>query len=313
MFDTVIRVVVLDKNQRPIPGAEVTWKVKHDGITQELGPVTTQGFVDKPAELQIQGELDEPFVEITAKYMQSTKTERINIDKRDLTISLDVSTAQAEPTPAPVTQPAPVLFYALLSIVSLGICILVGWYLVNNKDVMNADTTSARGYFVLLTILGLASAAFLFGSLRSTARLTGQQFGYALDLGGPVVVAVLVVFGGFYLTKPPEEFSFYVRLRGSQPITDAIDTYVWVDFDQRRERRDFTSLGEATFPSIPSRFKNKELPIEFQSAVYKLTSPKSIYKLPDNGIIYLDVEKLPTSGKAKQGAADLCNGSPTIQ
>jgi tetratricopeptide (TPR) repeat protein len=176
--------------------------------------------------------------------------------------------------------------------------------------VRGSAVMSAQGYYVLLAILGLAAAAFLFGALRSTARLTGTQYGYAADLGGPVVIAVLLVYGGFYFTKQPVEFWLTVRLKGDQPITDAADTFIWVDLDARRERREFSTLGEAVITSIPARFRNSGLPIEFQSKVYRLKEEGSVYRIPDNAIIYLNVLKL-TSTERQQN--DICDGSPVVQ
>jgi tetratricopeptide (TPR) repeat protein len=219
-------------------------------------------------------------------------------------------------TPAEVPQqqlrPIAAALYAILSLVSLGIVLFVGHYLLNNPAVMASTTTSARAYYVLLAILGLAVAAFLFGALRSTARLTGNQFGYAIDLGGPVVIAVLVVAGGYYFIRVPEDFVLTVRLRSNPPITNVSKTSILVDLDGRRDRREFTTLGEAIVPSVPARFKGAKFPIQFQSETYRLTAPKTEYEIPDNAVLYLEVEKLANSEEG-QKAPDLCDGSPVIQ
>ena len=78
-----INVSVYDRNDRPIPGAAVTWKVKHKGQELTLGPVTTTGFLNSSADIQIKDEnqLDEPFLDVTASYGGETHRDRISIDK----------------------------------------------------------------------------------------------------------------------------------------------------------------------------------------------------------------------------------------
>ena len=56
-------------------------------------------------------------------------------------------------------------------------------------------------YYIVLLTLGAASAAFLFGVFRSYSQYTGKVIGGNLELGGPVVVFVLVVVGGFYASN----------------------------------------------------------------------------------------------------------------
>lgn len=192
---------------------------------------------------------------------------------------------------AATQQPLAAAAYALVSFISLGICLWAGWYLLTQPIVMGSPETSARAYFVLLAILGLASAAFLFGAMRSSARLTGNVYGYALELGGPVVIAVLVVAGGFFATKQPTEFTLVVRLRGTEAITNTQDTFLKVDLGVRRETAVFES-GQTTILGVPARFLKGELPIEFASKRYRLKDEKGMLKVPSEGIVYLDVVRV---------------------
>ena len=65
----------------------------------------------------------------------------------------------------------------------------------------SSGRSNAQIFYVLLIALGLASAAFLFGAMRSYARMKGKTNYGAYELGGPICVLVLVVLGGFQL--PP--------------------------------------------------------------------------------------------------------------
>jgi hypothetical protein len=189
-------------------------------------------------------------------------------------------------------QPLAAILYAVLSFISLFICIAIGWFLVSNPALIGSSTASARGYFVLLAVLGLACAAFLFGAMRSHAQLTGSHFGAAFEFGGPVVVAILVVLGGFHLTKTADDFSLIIRLRTDEAIADASDSWVQVDLAGRRERREFSRSGEASIPNVPSRFVESEIPIHVDSKIYRLKDPKPQYTIPSNGIVYLDALKV---------------------
>ena len=197
-------------------------------------------------------------------------------------------------------QPLAASAYAFLSLVSLAICIGIGWYLLNSPVVTGSSILSARSYYVFVVILGLAVAAFLFGAMRSRARFTGSHLGSVLELGGPAVGAALVVFGAFSLPKPADEFSLVIRLRSTEPITETNDTWIWVDFDGRRDRRPFSALGEAVVPSIPIRFRDTDLPMEFESKVYRIKNPKSAYRAPESGVIYLEVDKSPVAQTTRQ-------------
>jgi len=62
-------------------------------------------------------------------------------------------------------------------------------------------------YYVLLWVLGITSALFLFGVLPSAASISGRQWGANIEIGGPAALAVLVVLGGYEFAKTPKAFS----------------------------------------------------------------------------------------------------------
>lgn len=66
-FDRVILVYVVDERHDPIAGAKVTWTLTRGGDETTLGPVTTQGFSDRPAKIQFRGRLEEP-IRVTARF-----------------------------------------------------------------------------------------------------------------------------------------------------------------------------------------------------------------------------------------------------
>jgi len=66
-------------------------------------------------------------------------------------------------------------------------------------------------YYIVLIPVGLASAAFLFGALRSSAKYSGKTSYGTIELTGPVVIFCLVVIGGFYFATPDSEFLLTIR------------------------------------------------------------------------------------------------------
>ncbi|HEY4407013.1 MAG TPA: hypothetical protein VGN55_20395 [Xanthobacteraceae bacterium] len=185
-------------------------------------------------------------------------------------------------------QPLSASRYAFVGFCGLALTILVAWYLTQRMEVLAAYGPQA--YYFVLVLLGIAVAVFLFGVLRSTASLKGTQFGYAIDLGGPAVAAVLVVCGGFYFGLPAGEFSLTLFLRGEQPASElAKDAVIVVDIEGRRDRHPISAAGDVTIKGIPSRLRSSEISIGLESKLYRLKDPQITYLIPANAVIYMDV------------------------
>src|SRR6266700_3574539 len=105
-------------------------------------------------------------------------------------------------------------------------------------------------FYICLVALGLCSAGFLFGALRSRAKYKGTLGPGTLELGGPVVVLLVVILlGGQY--APETKTSLIVRLHGPRGRSEQISRgKVTVDLGGDRRERDVTS-GEAQFNEIP--------------------------------------------------------------
>jgi hypothetical protein len=194
---------------------------------------------------------------------------------------------------SPIKQPLRAAWYAGLSILALAVALLVGWYLLNKPDLVMASGGPARGYYVLLVVLGFAAAAFLFGAMRSAARIIGGQIGSAYEFGGPAAIAIAVVAGGL-LVKEPEDFSLTIRLHAADPITDLQDTSARVDMGAHRDERQFSRNGEVIFSDVPVRFLSAELQVELLSKTLELKTPKLTYRIPSGRVLYLDVIRKPT-------------------
>ena len=171
--------------------------------------------------------------------------------------------------PAPPTTWEKVAPFALLSAISflfgVGLLLLLLW---------NAERLVSLGlvgnlYYIVLLPLGLATAGFLFGVLRSYARYTGKQFGGTLELGGPIVGFALVVIGGFYLPKPAaESFDVTVLVRGEKGSHDLVlrnSGMVWMTLGADRRNEKIGDKGQADFKNIPARFRGQEVAISVEA------------------------------------------------
>jgi hypothetical protein len=62
-------------------------------------------------------------------------------------------------------------------------------------------------YYFLLVIVGLIAAGFLFGALKSHAKYSGKVYNGTLELGGPTVLFIIVIYMGIKLASPPGKFT----------------------------------------------------------------------------------------------------------
>ena len=107
--------------------------------------------------------------------------------------------------PEPETKPLSGLAYAVIALIAglLGVSLLL--FYIYQVPKLIASGAQNQVFYILLIPWGLASAAFLFGAMRSYARFTYKHLGSALELGGPVVLFCLVVVGGFKLVPAAAE------------------------------------------------------------------------------------------------------------
>lgn len=63
-----------------------------------------------------------------------------------------------------------------------------------NADLLGRLGLTSNLYYFILLPMGLAAAGFLFGILRSYALYSGKKRGRILELSGPVVAFLLVLW-----------------------------------------------------------------------------------------------------------------------
>jgi len=146
-------------------------------------------------------------------------------------------------------------------------------------------------YYIVLVPVGLASAAFLFGALRSSAKYSGKNSYGSIELTGPVVIFCLVVIGGFYFASPDSDFLLTIRTRVSgEPEKIITNGTIILDIGDQRIDKRLNENGEVSFASVPSRFMGKPINIIPQIKGYMIKG-SSLINIPDNRIIYLELDE----------------------
>jgi hypothetical protein len=129
--------------------------------------------------------------------------------------------------------------YLLISVFFL----FVGLAVLYLFSTMEFDTSEFGGLikFIILLIISMSFAAFIFGTMQSYATYSGKQLAGNLKLGGPVVGAALVMVGAYYFMKNPEpitqteeapsfQVEFTMESSGPEPV---ILTDVPLSYKQR--------------------------------------------------------------------------------
>ncbi len=204
----------------------------------------------------------------------------------------------------PGGQPLSVWGYVGLSIFGLCLALFVGWYALSHLPEIKSGGIVQQVYFVLLLLLGLGTAAFLFGAMRSTARINGKHFGLAVDVGGPAAGAALVVLGGFYLAQPEKKFELVIRLENVSE--EPVDTWVVVDF-ARHDKLPVNPLGDAVMKDLGTDWLTKKVKIRLESKNYVLETVGVQYDVPSDKTLRVPVKKIEVQNAKKQQAIDKLN------
>lgn len=179
--------------------------------------------------------------------------------------------------------------YVIISAIFLLVSILLLLLFIYKAPILLESGIKESFFYFLLIPLGLSSAAFIFGGMKSYAGFKGKVLSGTLELGGPAVVAVMVVVGGFYLVPHVSTFSVTVRVcdENDQPIKSGNITLY---FGQDTRISPIASNGEANFKEIPFKFKNESSKFSIDIEGYQLFDPKKKYPL-SNSVIDLVLRK----------------------
>jgi hypothetical protein len=127
-------------------------------------------------------------------------------------------------------------------------------------------------YYLVLILMGLTSAVFLFGVLPSAATYEGTLLGGTLKLGGAVVGAALVVVGGHLFVPKTFTFPFTVYVHGRAGPQDIVlrnSGRVVLKLGAEPRSAPIGESGQAYFPAIPANFRGQEVSAWVESDTYE--------------------------------------------
>ena len=213
--------------------------------------------------------------------------------------------APTSPAPAPGkkrgprTPPKPqdkgqALRFGILAAAGFVGFLLVLWILLANAEMLVRFGLTGQLFYVALIPLALSAAVVLFGSLRSVASFQGKVFGGLLEMGGPVVLFVLVLVLGFLLVPQATPFSVTVYVHGPQGTHDLVlrgKGSVILDLDQDRRREEIGDKGQAFFGEIAPTFRGREVPVGLVAEGFALAESSRRVKLASS-TVYLEVKRL---------------------
>jgi hypothetical protein len=190
-------------------------------------------------------------------------------------------------------QPLSPLRYAVVSFIAFVIGTVLLLFFILKADDLIAQGISEKVFYVLLLPLGLSASAFLFGAMRSYAHYKGKQLGGILELGGPVVLFIIVVAGGFKLVPDTSSFSLTVYVHGSQGRQDMAlrnEGKVIIDLGNDRRIKDIGSQGEVHFSGIPARFRNQQVSVTIDAQGFEVVDSNKLYRL-NSSPLYVAVKR----------------------
>ena len=168
-------------------------------------------------------------------------------------------------------------FYAALStgsfLLGVGLLFLMVW----KVETLAAFGLTGKLFYLVLIPMGMAAAGFLFGVLRSVSVYRGRAFGGTVEMGGPILAAALVVWGGFAL-PPPERasFSMTIFIHGPGGPQDSIlrsQGKLVMDLKGNRRFESIDEKGAAHFLGIPAEFRAQPVPISLDAEGFELADP----------------------------------------
>ena len=163
-----------------------------------------------------------------------------------------------------------------------GLLIILGLLLWQLPQISRYGITFLPG-FVVYVMTGLVAAGFTFGALRSYARVSGQQFGLAIDAGGPAAMCLIVMFAGMYGGAAKETFGFSVYIEEAQTqaaVKTGGSATLQLDEPKNRAFQD----GHARFTDIDARWRDKPLDLVIEADGYE--PAHATIKLDEDGQVF---------------------------
>jgi hypothetical protein len=164
--------------------------------------------------------------------------------------------------------------YSIISLIIFAVFLVVFLLLVADAEVLNRFGLTQMIYYLALVPTGIAAAVVLFGVVPSSAEWVGKTWGGTLRLSGPIVCAVLVVFGGHYFIPQPTFFPLTIYVHGSGGPQDLVLRSVgrvFLKLGPEISSEAIAENGQAVFPRIPAEFRGQRVAGWVESDEYEAT------------------------------------------
>ncbi len=133
-------------------------------------------------------------------------------------------------------------------------------------------------YYPVLIFMGLSAGSAIAAVRESQATYTGKLFDGTLRLKGPVVVAAIVVVGGYFFGPKPTTFPLTVYVHGEAGPQDIVlqkNGSVSLKLGPNIETAPIEKNGQAFFPAVPSDFRGQQVQAWVESDDYESPSPNA--------------------------------------
>jgi len=208
---------------------------------------------------------------------------------------------------------APLVVAAATGAAALALLVLMVW----SAPMLVRVGLTGHVWYVLLLLLGLFAAVTVFSLFKSYARYRGKVLGGTLELGGPVVVMLLVIVLGFRLVPgPAQRFNLTVFLHGKagrQAVVLRNHGKVSLDLGADKRVEAVGDKGEARFAGIPGDLRDREVALGLDDDTYELVQPAPTIRL-DQEAVYAAIQarQLPLSGDVADDQARPLPGARAV-
>ena len=265
-MDRALNVFVLDQDGFPVGNARVVFSFKE----KVLGESTTRGEANKPVKITVPSNITTLKLEISLG--TTKKTVLVDVSQENFEIRLPLRATNRPQDHGQPIQPLSPMIYLWVTAIGFIFTAALGYaYLYKASEIM-AFGISNRLYYFLLISLAASAAAFFFGAMKTYAHFTGNVLGGVVELGGPIVLACLVVIGGFKLV-PQEEgrtttFSVTIRVvtESERPLQSG---NLKILIGNTTQTLPVDGNGEANVKEIASRFRMQNVEAQYESDQYE--------------------------------------------
>ena len=166
--------------------------------------------------------------------------------------------------------------FAFISLGASACFLVVLLFLSFNVEKLTALGLFQPLYYLILVPMAVGFAYSLSGSRRSSAAYEGELLGGKLKLGGPVVVAALIVVGGYVFIPKATTFPLTVFVHGPEGPQDVVlrnSGHVVLQLGPDVRKEAIGENGQAYFPAIPANFRSQEVAAFVESDNYSSVDP----------------------------------------